>query len=70
MIIYHFPIEAPFCVLFVNAFYAGKSSGFEGSKTILLPLAECQVSPLWNQFHTLRHHENSALVRVLPYNHP
>jgi hypothetical protein len=40
MIIYHFPFEAPFRVLFVDAFYAGKYSSLEGSKTILLPLAE------------------------------
>ncbi len=35
-LIYHFPIEAPFRVLFVNAYFAGKYSGFEGSKNYLI----------------------------------
>ena len=35
-LIYHFPIEAPFRVLFVDAYSAGKYSGFEGSDVYLL----------------------------------
>jgi hypothetical protein len=35
-LIYHFPIEAPFRVLFVDAYLAGKYSGFEGSDVYLL----------------------------------
>jgi hypothetical protein len=34
-LIYHFPIEAPFRVLIVDAYYAGKYSGFKGSKVYL-----------------------------------
>ena len=35
-LIYHFPIEAPFCVLFVDTYSAGKYSGFEGSEVYLV----------------------------------
>jgi hypothetical protein len=35
-IVYHFPIEALFHVLFVDAYLAGKYSGFEGSNVYLL----------------------------------
>jgi hypothetical protein len=35
-LIYHFPIEAPFRVLFVDAYSAGKYSGFEGSEVYLI----------------------------------
>jgi hypothetical protein len=35
-LIYHFPIEAPFQVLFVDAYSAGKYSGFEGSEIYLI----------------------------------
>jgi hypothetical protein len=35
-VIYHFPIEAPFWVLFVDAYSAGKYSGFESSKVYLI----------------------------------
>ncbi len=35
-LVYHFPIEAPFRVLFVNPYSAGKYSGFEGSDVYLL----------------------------------
>lgn len=35
-LVYHFPIEAPFWVLFTDAYSAGKHSGFEGSKVYLL----------------------------------
>ncbi len=35
-LIYHFPIEAPFRVFFINAYSAGKYSGFEGSDVYLL----------------------------------
>jgi hypothetical protein len=41
-LIYHFPIEAPFCVLFANAYSAGKYSGFEGIKIYLI--AACRRS--------------------------
>jgi hypothetical protein len=34
--IYHFPIEAPFRVLFIDAYSAGKYSGFKGSDVYLL----------------------------------
>jgi hypothetical protein len=35
-LVYHFPIEAPFRVLFADAYSAGKHSGFEGSEVYLL----------------------------------
>ena len=35
-LIYHFPIKAPFRVLFVDAYSAGKYSGFEGSGVYLI----------------------------------
>jgi hypothetical protein len=35
-LIYHFPIEAPFRVLFVDAYSAGKYSDVEGSNVYLL----------------------------------
>ena len=36
LLIYHFPIEAPFCVLFVDAYSACKYSGFEESEVYLI----------------------------------
>jgi hypothetical protein len=41
-LVYHFPIEAPFRVLFVDGYSAGKYSGFEGSETYLI--AACGMS--------------------------
>ena len=35
-LIYHFPIETPFCVLFVDAYSAGKHSDFKGSEVYLI----------------------------------
>jgi hypothetical protein len=35
-LVYHFPIEAPFRVLFVDGYNAGKHSGFEGSEAYLI----------------------------------
>jgi hypothetical protein len=35
-IVYHFLIEAPFRVLIIDAYLAGKCSGFEGSNVYLL----------------------------------
>jgi hypothetical protein len=35
-LVYHFPIEAPFQVLFVDGYSAGKHSGFKGSKAYLI----------------------------------
>jgi hypothetical protein len=35
-LIYHFPIEAPFCVLVVDAYSAGKYFGFKESKVYLI----------------------------------
>jgi hypothetical protein len=35
-LIYDFPIEAPFLVLHVDAYMAGRHSGFEGSETYLI----------------------------------
>jgi hypothetical protein len=33
-LVYHFPFEAPFRVLFVDAYKAGNHSSFEGDKAI------------------------------------
>jgi hypothetical protein len=41
-LVYHFPIEAPFWVLFVDGYSADKHSGFEGSETYLI--AACSMS--------------------------
>ena len=41
-LVYHFAIEAPFWVLFVDGYLAGKHSGFEGSETYLI--AACGMS--------------------------
>ncbi len=35
-LVYHFPIDAPFWVLFVDGYSAGKHSGFNGSKAYLI----------------------------------
>ncbi len=35
-LVYHFPIEAPFCVLFVDAYKAGNHSSFEGDEAYLI----------------------------------
>jgi hypothetical protein len=35
-LVYHFPIKAPFRVLFVDGYSTGKHSGFEGSKAYLI----------------------------------
>jgi hypothetical protein len=35
-LVYNFPIEAPFLVLFIDAYSAGKHSSFDGSKTYLI----------------------------------
>ena len=45
-LIYHFPIEAPFKVLFVDAYSAGKYSGFEGSKVYLIACCGMRTNPL------------------------
>jgi hypothetical protein len=42
--VYHFPINAPFLVLFVDGYSAGKNSGFEGCKVYLI--AACGMSGL------------------------
>jgi hypothetical protein len=41
-LVYHFPIEASFRVLFVDGYNAGKHSGFEGSEAYLI--AECGMT--------------------------
>ncbi len=43
-LVYHFPINAPFLVLFVDGYSAGKNSGFEGCKVYLI--AACGMSGL------------------------
>ena len=35
-LVYHFPIDAPFWVLFVDGYSAGKHSGFKGSEVYLI----------------------------------
>jgi hypothetical protein len=35
-LVYHFPIDAPFRVLFVDGYFAGKHSGFEGCEVYLI----------------------------------
>jgi hypothetical protein len=35
-LVYHFPIESPFCVLFVDAYKAGNHSSFEGNEAYLI----------------------------------
>ncbi len=35
-LVYNFPIEAPFLVLFINAYSTGKHSSFDGSETYLI----------------------------------
>jgi hypothetical protein len=35
-LVYNFPIKAPFLVLFVDAYFAGKHSSFDGSKVYLI----------------------------------
>jgi hypothetical protein len=35
-LVYHFPINAPFRVLFVDGYSAGKHSGFEGCEVYLI----------------------------------
>jgi hypothetical protein len=35
-LVYNFPIEAPFLVLHIDAYMAGKHSGFEGSEMYLV----------------------------------
>jgi hypothetical protein len=35
-LVYHFPIDVPFQVLFVNAYSAGQHSSFEGDETYLI----------------------------------
>ncbi len=51
-LIYHFPIEAPFRVLFVDAYSAGKYSGFEGSKIYLI--ATCGMTG-FSAMETIQH---------------
>jgi hypothetical protein len=51
-LIYHFQIEAPFQVLFVNAYSAGKYSGFEGSKAYLI--AACGMTG-FSTMETIQH---------------
>jgi hypothetical protein len=38
-LVYHFPFEAPFRVLFMDAYEAGNHSSFEGDKVYLYPVA-------------------------------
>jgi hypothetical protein len=35
-LVYHFPIEAPFCVLFVDAYKAGNHASFKGDKAYII----------------------------------
>jgi hypothetical protein len=35
-LVYYFPIKAPFCVLFVDAYKAGNHSSFEGDEAYLI----------------------------------
>jgi hypothetical protein len=51
-LIYHFPIEVPFLVLFVDAYSAGKYSGFEGSKIYLI--ATCGITG-FSAMETIQH---------------
>ena len=39
-LVYHFPIEAPFRVLFVDAYKAGNHASFEGDEALLYLVAE------------------------------
>jgi hypothetical protein len=51
-LIYHFPIEAPFWVLFVDACSAGKYSGFKGSKDYLI--SACSMTG-FSTMETIQH---------------
>ena len=51
-LIYHFPFEAPFQVLFVNAYSAGKYSEFKGSKAYLI--AACGMTG-FSAMETIQH---------------
>jgi len=39
-LVYNFPIEAPFMVLHIDAYMAGKHTGFKGSETYLVACCE------------------------------
>jgi len=41
-LVYHFPVDAPFWVLLVDSYSAGKHSGFEGSEVYLI-VAGCMT---------------------------
>jgi hypothetical protein len=76
-LIYHFPIEAPFRVLFINAYSAGKYSGFEGSNVYLLASDGMMGFTLMesiqkSEFHHLCvwHDENPTTLWLLSYNCP
>ena len=58
-LIYHFPIEAPFCVLFVNAYSAGKYSGFKGSKVYLI--AACGMTG-FSAMESIQHANSTMFV--------
>ncbi len=58
-LIYHFPIEAPFWVLFVDAYSAGKYSGFEGSKVYLI--AVCGMTG-FSAMETVQHANSTTFA--------
>jgi hypothetical protein len=58
-LIYHFPIEMPFWVLFVDAYSAGKYSGFEGSKIYLI--AACGMTG-FSAMETIQHANSTTFA--------
>ncbi len=48
--VFNFPIEAPFLIMFFDAYSAGKHSGFEGYECyLILVVARCAALPALNQ---------------------
>ncbi len=48
-LVYNFPIEAPFLIMFFDAHSAGKHASFEGFECYLIVDAGCAALPAWNQ---------------------
>jgi hypothetical protein len=48
-LVYNFPIEAPFLVMFFDAYSAGKHTSFEGSEGYLIGCCRMCSLPAWSQ---------------------
>ncbi len=65
-LIYHFPIEAPMMVLYIDGYSAGKQVGFEGSKTyIIARCGMCTLAAMEPVTNPLANTFASAIMKII-----